>query len=145
MAPLWRRLQQFDHYVTTDSLRWQKAKTVKAAASALSQPLEIDAESPIVTFRNWGTTFNEQDWKALCMLSRNEQDEILERAFSPSGELRFGIGRISMNANDYALGWYECSPVHGDFDNKYFNIERDKLTIIPYIRAAQRYNPDMTF
>lgn len=35
--------------------------------------------------------------------------------------------------------------VPGDFDLKYFNIDRDKLTIIPYIRAAQKYNPDMTF
>ena len=60
------------------------------------------------------------------MLTREEQDEILHNSFSPDGELKFSIGRISMNANDYALSWYSCSDVHGDFDNKYFNIERDK-------------------
>lgn len=79
------------------------------------------------------------------MLTRDEQDEILSRAFAPDGELGFSMGRISMNANDYALDWYSCSDIQGDFDLKHFNIERDKMTIIPYIRAAQKYNPDMTF
>ena len=145
IVPQMVQAQSFDHYVTTDSIKWQKAKAVKMTASAAGASIETDSENPIVTFRHWGTTFNEQDWKALCMLTRSQQDEILHRAFSPDGELRFSIGRISMNANDYALGWYSCSPVQGDFDNKHFNIERDKVTIIPYIRAAQHYNPDMTF
>lgn len=50
-----------------------------------------------------------------------------------------------MNANDYARDWYSCDEVDGDFQLKYFNIDRDKSTLIPYIKAAQRYNPDMTF
>ena len=139
--------QTFRHYITIDDARWTQGQDVKAQTKSntkASSVIETQTQ-PIVTFRNWGTTFNEQDWKALCMLTREEQDEILHNSFSPDGELKFSIGRISMNANDYALSWYSCSDVHGDFDNKYFNIERDKLTIIPYIRAAQRYNPNMTF
>lgn len=138
--------QTFSHIITTDSLRWQTAPAIKASAKpTVTATVETDAENPIVTFRRWGTTFNEQDWKALCMLSRDQQDEILSRAFAPDGELGFSMGRISMNANDYALSWYSCSDVRGDFGLKYFNIERDKTTIIPYIRAAQKYCPDMTF
>ena len=138
--------QTFTHYTTTNADRWTQGKAVKAQASAASSDVvSTDVANPIVTFRRWGTTFNEQDWKALCMLTREQQDEILSRAFSPDGELRFSIGRISMNANDYALDWYSCSDVQGDFDLKHFNIDRDKMTIIPYIRAAQKYNPDMTF
>lgn len=138
--------QTFAHYTTTDAARWTEGKTVRAVGSAGSDDIVMtDIENPITTFRRWGTTFNEQDWNALCMLSRDEQDEILSRAFSPDGELRFSMGRISMNANDYAMSWYSCSDVQGDFDLKYFNIDRDKLTIIPYIRAAQKYNPEMRF
>lgn len=137
--------QTFEHIMTTDSLRWHKEGNVKMSASPVANAIDADVESPIVTFKKWGTTFNEQDWKALCMLSRNEQDEILHNAFSPDGQLKLNMGRISMNANDYALSWFSCSDVQGDFELKYFNIERDKLTIIPYIRAAQKYNPDMTF
>ena len=78
------------------------------------------------------------------MLTRDEQDELLKKMFSPEGELRFNRGRISMNANDYARDWYSCDEVSGDFQLKYFNINRDKLAIIPFVRAAQKYNPDMT-
>lgn len=138
--------QTFTHYSTVDTDRWSVGKPVKAqTAASRADVVKTDTDNPIVTFRRWGTTFNEQDWNALCMLSRDEQDEILSRAFSPDGELGFSMGRISMNANDYAMSWYSCSDVQGDFDLRHFNIDRDKLTIIPYIRAAQKYNPDMTF
>ncbi len=138
--------QTFEHYSTTDANRWSHGKTIKAQSAAASEHVvRTDVNNPIVTFKCWGTTFNEQDWKALCMLTRDEQDEILSRAFAPDGELRFSLGRISMNANDYALSWYSCSEVPGDFSLKYFNIERDKMTIIPYIKAALKHNPDMKF
>lgn len=138
--------QTFRQYQTNRTSNWDEGKPMKAQKTATSPVIvKTDAGNPITTFRRWGTTFNEQDWRALCMLTRREQDEILSRAFSPDGELGFSMGRISMNANDYALEWYSCSDVQGDFDLKHFNIERDKLTIIPYIRAAQKYNPDMTF
>ena len=50
-----------------------------------------------------------------------------------------------MNANDYARSWYSCDEVDGDFQLKYFNIDRDKTTLIPFIKVAQEYNPDLTF
>ena len=63
----------------------------------------------------------------------------------PGGDLKFTMGRFSMNANDYARDWYSCDEVSGDFQLKHFNINRDKTTLIPFIKAAQQYNPDMTF
>lgn len=138
--------QTFNHFVTTETSSWKEGKAVKAQSSSnCNEVVRCDAANPITTFQRWGTTFNEQDWNALCMLTRDQQDEILSRAFSPDGELGFSLGRISMNANDYAMSWYSCSDVQGDFGLEHFNINRDKLTIIPYIRAAQKYNPDMKF
>ena len=89
--------------------------------------------------------FNELCWDALGLLTRTEQDEILYNIFSPQGDLRITRGRISMGANDYARSWYSCDEVEGDFELRYFNINRDKQTIIPFIRAAQKYNPNLTF
>lgn len=146
MTGLAAQAQTFSHFVTTNSDKWAEANSVKAQNAPMCQDVvKTDASEPITTFRHWGTTFNEQEWKALNMLTHDQQDEILSRAFDPEGELGFSIGRISMNANDYALDWYACSDVPGDFELKHFNIDRDKMTVIPYIRAAQKYNPDMTF
>ena len=99
----------------------------------------------IVTFSGWGVTFNELDWDALCILTREEQDTILARVFAPDGDLRITRGRISMGANDYARSWYSCDEVEGDLELRYFNIDRDKTSIIPFIRAAQKYNPSLGF
>ncbi len=137
--------QTFEHVATTDAQRWATKGKLKVANSPAGEVVKVNPATPIVTFDKWGTTFNEQDWKALSMLTREEQNEILHNAFSPDGELKLNMGRISMNANDYAISWFSCSEVPGDFDLKYFNIERDKMTIIPYIRAAQKYNPNLTF
>ena len=131
---------------STESNTWDQA-TIKLQ-NKQEQPsvyVEVTENVNPVTFRAWGATFNELGWDALNMLSDEQQETILEQLFSPEGDMRFTIGRIPMNANDYARDWYSCDEVDGDFELKYFNIDRDKQTLIPYIRKAQGYNPDMTF
>ena len=54
------------------------------------------------TFQAWGTCFNELDWYALQRLTPAAQQEYYERMFSPTGDLRFAIGRIPVGASDYA-------------------------------------------
>lgn len=130
---------------TTESQPWKQAKTSLESKSASTPLLEIDGTEKGVELRAWGTTFNELDWDALLMLTRDEQDEILRNLFDPQGDLKFTRGRISMNCNDYGREWYSCDEVQGDLELRYFNIERDKRNIIPLIRAAQKYNPDLTF
>ncbi len=89
--------------------------------------------------------------------------------FSPTGDLRFALGRIPLGASDYAgpenfydedvyhqedhpidrLGaWYSCDEMpegETDFEMEHFTIERDKRNIIPFIKKAQEQNPDMDF
>lgn len=130
---------------TTENLPWKQAKTSLETKSSSAPVLEINGTEKGVELRAWGTTFNELDWEALLMLSRDEQDEILHNLFDPQGDLKFTRGRISMNCNDYGREWYSCDEVQGDLELRYFNIERDKRSIIPLIRAAQKYNPDLTF
>ena len=84
-------------------------------------------------------------WDALNVLPSNEKEDILRRLFSPEGDLRFALGRFPMNANDFSRNWYSCDEVPGDFELKHFNIDRDKTSLVPYIKSAQRYNPNMTF
>ncbi len=120
-----------------------KAKLQKSVSS--SPDLIIDDKKSSATFQGWGTCFNELGWDALNLLPQNEKDKILQQLFSPEGDLRFTMGRFSMNANDYSRDWYSCDEVDGDFQLNHFNIGRDKTTLIPYIKAAQRYNPKLSF
>lgn len=137
--------QSYTSITTTESAPWQRGK-VRLQSRPDRQPLlTLEGTERGTVFRAWGTTFNELDWDALLMLTRDEQDEIMHNLFAPDGDLKFTRGRISMNANDYARSWYSCDEVAGDLELRYFNIERDKLGIIPLIRAAQKFNPALTF
>lgn len=137
--------QNVNWYETNQQSNWQVKKAKLSSKSAQTPVLEIVGNEEGRPFRAWGTTFNELDWDAFRRLPQTEQEKIMHDMFAPDGDLHFSRGRISMNANDYALGWYSCDSVDGDFQLKYFNIERDKTTIIPLIHWAQKYNSQMTF
>ncbi|MGJ5641291.1 glycoside hydrolase family 30 protein [Formosa sp. S-31] len=124
-------------------LKETKLKLEKKAVGQSS--LEVNGSEHIVTFKAWGTCFNELGWDALNMLPETKQEDILKKLFAPDGDLKFTMGRFSMNANDYARDWYSCDEVSGDFQLKYFNIDRDKTTLIPFIKKAQVYNPELSF
>ena len=137
--------QSFTWISSTEGDVWKEAKTKLQAKSEKTPVLAVDGTENIQIFQKWGTCFNELGWDALNLLPLEQQDAVLKNLFSADGELRFSMGRIPMNANDYARDWYSCDEVPGDFQLKYFNINRDKTTLIPYIKRAQRVNPAITF
>ncbi len=137
--------QSVEWISSTENNNW-KQTTLKLEKSAATTPeLKAEGDEEAILFKAWGTCLNERGWDALNMLPRSQQEIILKQLFSPDSDLKFTIGRFSMNANDYARDWYSSDEVSGDFELKYFNIDRDKTTLIPYIKAAQEQNPDLTF
>lgn len=137
--------QSFTHISSTPDKMWQES-TVRMEKKQSSVPLlEISGQEHLLTFKAWGGTFNELGWDALNMLPRTQQQTILSQLFSPDDALKLSLGRFSMNANDYARDWYSCTEEDGDFQLKHFNINRDKTTLIPFIKAAQEFNPGLRF
>lgn len=137
--------QKFTWTSSTEGEIWKQTFIKLEKTSDIDPNLIVEEGDSIVTFKAWGGTFNEKGWDALNMLPRDKQEQILKQLFAPDGDLRYTLGRFSMNANDYARDWYSCDEVPGDFQLKYFNIDRDKTTLIPFIKAAQVYNPDLRF
>lgn len=135
--------QSATKYTTTENDVWKVSKASLNGKPEGKTVVTIKGDEKGTTFQAWGTTFNELDWDAFNLLSRDNQDEIMRNLFSPDGDLHFTHGRVSMNANDYSRSWYSCDDVVGDLGLKYFNIERDKRNIIPLARAAQKYYPDL--
>lgn len=131
---------------STNEKFWQKEKNLRLESKPEQSPaITISGNLSGHKLKHWGTTFNELDWDAFNTLSQADQEKLMHNLFAPDGDLKFTRGRISMNCNDYGREWYSCDEVPGDFELKYFNIDRDKTSIIPLIRAAQKYNPDLTF
>lgn len=132
-------------FSSTEGNIWQMQEAVLSDKVIGRPEIVLDVEETLQTFKGWGTCFNELGWDALRLLPEEEQQKAMWRMFAPDGDLRFTIGRIPVGASDYARGWYSCNETDGDFAMKHFNIDRDKEVMIPYIKFAQRYNPDMTF
>jgi glucosylceramidase len=92
--------------------------------------------------RGFGGCFNELGYLPLSQLSDDKQQEIYRDLFSPEG-LNFRFNRTPIGANDFAETWYSYDETDGDYDLKDFSIDHDKKTLIPYIKNAQKYQPDL--
>lgn len=138
---VWAR--SFECVTTIEGRPWENGGRVKLSARPSGEIVNQLAEP--IEFNRWGTCFNERGYDALNLLPEADRAIIMEKVFSPEGELRISMGRIPMNANDYARDWYSCDEVAGDFELRYFNIDRDRETIIPFINEAKALCPSMSF
>jgi glucosylceramidase len=104
--------------------------------------IEIDMGKKLQTVDGFGACFNELGWDALNMLPDTSKSEIIETFFTEEG-FNFNICRVPIGANDYARDWYSLNETEGDFEMVNFNIDRDRDNLVPYIKAAMEYNPDL--
>ena len=130
--------------VTTEAFPWQTRDAV-----ALTQPtgmpdvfVKLDKTGQRID--GFGAAFNELGWTALSALSEAQRTAILEELFAPGVGGNFTLGRMPIGANDFSRDWYSYDEVDGDFDLDHFSIANDHDTLVPFIRAAQQHQPDLT-
>jgi glucosylceramidase len=93
----------------------------------------------------FGGCFNELGFAALRHLPEEERGKVLHSLFHPDGDHKFSICRLPIGASDYALEWYSLNETDGDLEMKHFSIDRDLEYLIPYIKEALTYNPNLQF
>lgn len=92
--------------------------------------------------RGFGGCFNELGYRPLTALNSDEQQKIYYELFSPEG-LNFTFNRTPIGANDFAEIWYSYDETDGDYELRDFSISHDQETLIPYIKNAQKYQPNL--
>lgn len=125
------------HY-SNEKAQWQKKDCLPSNAIA---SLELDGRS-YQRMEGFGACFNELGYRALSHLSRADRDALLAALYSPK-QANFNLCRLPIGANDYAESWYSLDETAGDYALSHFSIERDKHCLIPYIKEAQTYQPEM--
>ena len=98
---------------------------------------------PWVRRRRFGGTFNEKGWVALSLLTGEEREAVLKAFFDPEEGARFNICRVPIGASDYAVSRYTHNETKNDYEMKNFSIARDHEYLLPYIKGAMRYRPDL--
>jgi glucosylceramidase len=130
--------------VSTQSKQWQdmgalslfkgKGEKIDTAIDLSSLKQEIDG---------FGGAFNEKGWKALSLLTPDKREAVIKELFDPQEGAKFNICRVPIGASDYAASRYTLDETKNDFKMKNFSIERDKEYLIPYVKAAMEYRPDL--
>jgi glucosylceramidase len=105
--------------------------------------LNVDVAATAQTMEGFGGCFNELGWTSLSKLSDVDREGVLRELFDPVAGARFSLCRMPIGANDFALKAYSYDETKGDFELKHFSVENDRATLIPFIHAAQKYQPKL--
>lgn len=108
-----------------------------------SESIIIDQKTVYQEIKGWGGCFNERGWDAVSILSQDTCDSVISAFFDPIDGCKFNICRMPIGASDFAMDMYTLNDTQGDYAMEHFSIERDKQKLIPFIRAAMVYKPDL--
>lgn len=129
---------------TTETESWvSKTNNAKFVNESAGFSVEIFPETTFQTIEGFGACFNELGWTSLSKLSASDREFILRELFKPNYGANFTITRKPVAANDFSREWYSYNETEGDFDMANFSIANDFETLIPFIRAAKQFNPDL--
>lgn len=131
------------HVFSREGSCWQEERMDAAGmTSASADRLELTGVKK-QRILGIGGCFNELGWEALQLAGREARENFLDELFSKD-KCNFNFGRVPVGANDFSLEWYSCDEADGDYELKYFNIERDKQYTLPFVREAQKRQDHFT-
>jgi len=129
---------------TTNDQPWVLNAEAKIVYGHISESvILIETDSVKQTIDGFGGCFNELGWDALQTLTEENRLAVTKNLFDSISGCRFNIYRMPIGANDYAVDWYSHNETAEDFEMKNFSLERDKKRLIPYIKTAQTFIPNL--
>jgi glucosylceramidase len=103
---------------------------------------DLNTSSTLQTIDGFGGAFNEKGWDAMSGMKPDERDNVIKNLFSQDG-LNLTMGRIPIGANDYSMDYYSLDDTPGDYALKYFSMEREHKYLLPYLKSAMKYKPNL--
>ena len=79
----------------------------------------------------------------MSALNEADREAILGDLFTPGVGANFNSCRMPIGANDFSRDWYSDDEVPGDFALEHFSISRDLELLVPFIKSALRYQPNL--
>lgn len=132
-------------YTSTTGKQWEEQRNpIMYNTDTITEfDIEIFPDSVQQKIDGFGGCFNELGWDALNLLDTKTRKVVFKRLFTSNNGLDFNICRMPLGANDYSRNYYSLNDDSADYSMQHFNIERDKQTLIPYIKEAMQYKPDL--
>jgi glucosylceramidase len=128
---------------STNEERWNEKQVKTLPAGNTVPDIVIDPSVREQSLDGFGICFNELGWKALSVLGSKEREAVIRKLFDPVDGLKLNICRMPVGSNDYSRNYYSLDDSVKDFSMRYFSLKRDREMLIPFIRAAMKYKPDL--
>jgi len=144
--------------VTSAPNAYWKTDAAPTESTAGTATVTVNDTAPAQKWEGMGAAFNELGWKYLT--SKDMQDKAIGLLFSAKDGANFAWGRIPIGASDYSESRYtpednagadpapdstESNRPAADTSLSKFSLDRDKMKLIPYIKAAQAAKSDLRF
>ena len=121
---------------TDARLAQQPSLQPHAPDPALPQ-LWVDCARKFQTIEGFGGAFTEAAAVTWHKLGLEQREQVLRDYFDHRHGHGYTLCRVHMNSCDFALGNYTHVETPGDVELGSFSIERDRLWLLPFIKAAQ--------
>jgi glucosylceramidase len=118
---------------------WKTGTWTESTASAT---VTVNDANAYQTWEGFGGAFNEKGWSYLT--TSQMQTQAIQLLFGTDG-CNFAWGRIPIGSSDYAMDRYSLNETANDTAMTNFSIARDKMRLIPYIKAAQAVKSNIRF
>jgi glucosylceramidase len=129
---------------TTQTSQWQsKDAATTSLASESKWDVEAQLQKPLQTIDGFGACFNELGWTSLNTLVDEDREAIFRELFAHGVGLNFNICRTPVGANDFSRDWYSYDETPDDFALEHFSISNDLETLVPFIKRALKYRPEL--
>ncbi len=128
---------------TTQTNAWFKQDVSIADANIGEEVIRVFTDSALQKMDGFGACFNELGWESLSYLDETQRDSIFKEMFLPGFGASFNLCRMPVGANDFSRDWYSYDEVKDDLLLTHFSIDNDKETLIPFIKSARVFNPEL--
>ena len=102
---------------------------------------------PDMTFNRidgFGGAITEAAACAWSRLSDEKREKFVKMYFDPEEGIGYNLARLHMNSCDFSIDEYTYVE-EGDMDLHTFDLSRDDKYIVPLVKEAQKYSPEMRF
>lgn len=103
----------------------------------------VNTDKTFQQFQGTGAAFSEIGGKCLLQLNDEDRETVLEKLFDVNSGAGFNNCRLPIGSSDFALSAYSLNDHAGDFEMKYFSLDRDYEYLIPYIKGAMTHAPEL--
>ena len=121
---------------TGDRLTEKQSIAFADVAIAMGETITLDKSKTYQSITGFGGSFTEATAYTLSKMSPDKRTEVIKAYFDPKDGLGYTLCRTHLNSADFSLGNYAYTEMDGDFELKYFTIDRDRKWLIPMIKDA---------